>query len=156
MSIMAIYHGSMTLFFGIRIKANPWFISHTVLSGLGFMVIVIVWFTYFTKNTTAKAFIKQRIFKPIRNLFVSVTPTFVTNVIPEVIQDEESEEQASLFYFSPLSYGSGETLGSKIRATFSTKKTSKELRDKMNRAYEPPFKYFVNEIEADQPKSTQK
>ncbi|KAF0978666.1 hypothetical protein FDP41_002486 [Naegleria fowleri] len=143
MSIMAIYHGSMTLFFGIRIKANAWFISHTVLSGIAFTGIMVVWFTYFTKNTTAKDFIRQRIFKPIRNIFL--TGSITSNTNGSLNEDQEIRARpGEPHYYN--SYGSDHN----SKVSFSTlTKPNDELLEQMKRAYEPPFKYFINELEAD-------
>ena len=144
MSIMAIYHGSMTLFFGIRIKANAWFIMHTVFSGLAFMGIMGVWFMYFTKNTTAKTFIKQRIFKPIKNLFISKTNR---DRIISREEEKEAEEYQEFGKSEAIYYGTS----SNVMSSFKVEgPNSQEVIERMNRAYEPPFKYFVNEIEADQ------
>ncbi|KAG2392209.1 hypothetical protein C9374_012461 [Naegleria lovaniensis] len=141
MAIMAIYHGSMTLFFGIRIKANAWFISHTVLSGIAFAGIMAVWFTYFTKNTTAKDFIRQRIFKPIRNFFMTGSITSYSN---GSLNEEQEFKAGDTHYYR--SYGSDQN----SKVNFSTlTKPKEELLEQMKRAYEPPFKYFINELDAD-------
>ncbi|KAL9658270.1 hypothetical protein ABK040_015593 [Willaertia magna] len=154
--ILIIYHGCLALFFGIKISSMPWVIPHMVIQIITTLAVTIFWFFYYTKNSAAKAFLQQRFLKPLKNIYTTFKLNRQKQEIQEsspVITDTTSLQstnnpsllipesvKAQIVVEPKSNYGTNS-----FSSTDISKRKEEEWKNRIRRAYEPPFKYFSNE-----------